>query len=387
MKRLFGPVLAAALAIGSTAAPADTIKVGVIAPLSGPFAQMGRAFEHGVATYQALYGTQAGDHEVEFIWKDSGGVNPDKSRSLAQELLIREKVDYLAGFGFTPNALAVATLMNQSDTPTVIFNAATSLITAESPLYLRTSFTLAQVSAPMAEWAFGQGIRTVAITVSDYGPGIDAEVAFKARFEELGGTVVKSIRMPLSTADFTPFLLSVREEAPDGVFVFVPGGPTTFAYTKAYTENGMREAGITFLGTGETEEANLQQLGDAVLGLHTAYHYSAAHPSELNARMIETANELFDAPLISFPTVGAFDGAHIIYRMVAAEGADGPAAVEAVKGMAWESPRGPLMMDPETRTIIQNVYIREVIRNAETGLLENVEQGVIATVGDLGWAR
>lgn len=387
MKFLSGTIVATALTFGTAAAMADTIKVGVIAPLSGPYASMGQAFEQGVAAYQAQHGTMAGDHEVEFLWKDSGGIDPDRSRNLAQELLIRNKVDYLAGFGFTPNALAVAGLMDQSKTPTVIFNAATSMITAESPLFLRTSFTLAQVSAPMAEWAYGQGIRTVATTVSDYGPGIDAELAFKARFEELGGTVIKSIRMPLSTADFTPFLLSVKEEAPDGVFVFVPGGPTTFAYTKAYTENGLREAGITFLGTGETEEANLQQLGDTALGLHTAYHYSAAHPSELNAKLIATLNELFDAPVASFPTVGAYDGTHVLYKMIEAAGGDGPAGVEAVSGMEWESPRGPLVLDPETQSIIQNVYIREVIRNPDTGLLENVEQGVIATVGDLGWQK
>ena len=364
---------------------ADTIKVGVIAPFSGPFAQYGTQFQQAIEVYQSQHGTSAGDREITFIYKDVGGVNPDQSRSLAQELLIRDRVDYLAGFTFTPNAFAVAPIISQSETPTVIFNAATSAINKESEFFLRTSYTLWQVSAPMAEWAYAQGIRSVATTVTDYGPGIDAENGFKSAFEAKGGKVVDSIRMPLSTTDFTPFIQRVRDQAPDAVFAFLPGGPPTFTYTKTYNENGLRAAGIKFLGTAETEEVNLQGLGDMAIGLTTAYHYSGAHDSDMNRAFLSTLSEIHGDAVANWASVGAYDGVHLIYKMVEAAGSDGPAAVKAALDMAWESPRGPLKMDPQTRTVIQNVYIREVERNASTGLLENAEKGVIATVGDLGW--
>ena len=383
-----------ALGIGLLAAPmaagmagADTIKVGVIAPFSGPFAQYGIQYQQAIEVYQAQHGTEAGGHDIEFIYKDTGGVNPDQSRSLAQELLIKERVDYLAGFTFTPNALAVGPVITQSETPTVIFNAATSAINAESPFYLRTSYTLWQVTAPLAEWAWEQGIRTAVTTVSDYGPGIDAENAFKAAFEAKGGEVIDTIRMPLSTTDFTPFLQRVKDEAPNAVFTFLPGGPPTFTYTKTYNENGLKDAGITFLGTAETEETNLQGLGDLAVGLTTAYHYSGAHPSDENAAFLAKLEELHPGAVANWASVGAYDGVHLIYAMVEEAGSDGPAAVEFAKTLEWESPRGPLKMDPETRTVIQNVYIREVEKNAETGKLQNTEKGVIATVGDLGWTE
>lgn len=368
-------------------ASADTLKVGVIAPFSGPFALYGTQYQQAIAAYQSQHGKSAGGHDIEFIFKDSGGINPDQTRSLAQELLIRDKVDYLAGFTFTPNALAVAPLISQSETPTVIFNAATSSINRDSEFFLRTSFTLWQVSAPMAEWAYAKGMRTVVTTVTDYGPGIDAENGFKAAFEAKGGKVVNSVRMPLSTTDFTPFLQSVRAAAPDAVFVFVPGGPTTFAYTKTYNENGLREAGIEFLGTAETEESNLQSLGDAAIGLNTAYHYSAAHDSDENRKFLAAIAGLDNPAPVNWASVGAYDGVHLIYEMVKAAGSDGPAAVKHAKGLKWESPRGPLVMDPDSRTVVQNVYHRVVKRNAKTGLLENAETGVIATVGDLGWDK
>ncbi|RVV98875.1 ABC transporter substrate-binding protein [Mesobaculum littorinae] len=378
---------AAVSALAFSTAHADTIRVGVIAPFSGPFALYGTQYQQAIETYQAQHGTSVGEHEIEFVFKDVGGPNPDQARALAQELLIREKVDYLAGFTFTPNALAVAPLIEQSQTPTVIFNAATSSINRESEFFLRTSYTLWQVSEPLADWAYDQGIRTAITTVADYGPGIDAENAFRAAFEEKGGEVMDSIRMPLSTTDFTPFLQSVRDAAPDAVFAFLPGGPPTFTYTKTYNENGLRDAGIRFLGTAETEESNLQALGDQAIGLTTAYHYSEAHDTDANREFLAALREDHPDAVANWAMVGAYDGVHLIYHMVEAAGSDGPAAVESALGLEWESPRGPLTMDPETRTVVQNVYIREVERNAETGMLENAEKGMIATVGDLGWDR
>lgn len=384
--RIFRLSAAATLLLSTAVAgQAETIKVGVVAPFSGPFALYGKQFQEAIEVYQAQHGTTAGEHEVEFIYKDVGGPNPDQSRALTQELLIKDQVDYLAGYVFTPNALAVAPLLDQSETPLVIFNAATSAINAQSDFYLRTSYTLWQVSAPLAEWAYDQGIREVVTTVSDYGPGIDAENAFVAAFEEAGGTILDSIRMPLSTNDFTPFIQSIREQSPDALFTFLPGGPPTFGFTKSYNENGLRDEGIMFLGTAETEESNLQAFGDPAIGLTTAYHYSADHDSDLNREFIAKNTEMHPDSVTNWATIGAYDGTHVIYQMVENAGSDGPAAVERVLGMEWESPRGPLTMDPETRTVIQNVYIREVERDEESGLLVNREKGVIATVGDLGW--
>ncbi|TNY31459.1 ABC transporter substrate-binding protein [Pelagovum pacificum] len=374
-----------ALAVAGMAgtAGAEVIKVGVICPTSGPYAIYGKQFSEAVEAYQAIHGTEIDGNEIEFIYRDSGGVNPDQARSLAQELIIREGVEYLAGFTFTPNALAVAQIIDQSETPAVIFNAATSIITQESEFFVRPSFTLWQVSAPMAEWAHEQGITEVVTAVTDYGPGIDAETGFKAAFEAAGGTVVDSIRMPLDTTDFAPFMQRVRDEAPDAVFAFLPAGPSTFAFVKAYNENDLRGAGIEFLGTGETDETTLDSLGDAALGLRTSYHYSPAHESPENEEFIGKLMELHPDAVPNFASVQAYDGAHVIYEMIRAAGTDGPAAIEAVKGLEWTSPRGPVSIDPETRHITQNVYIREVAKDDEGNLI-NREFETIEAVPDLG---
>ncbi|WP_234992297.1 ABC transporter substrate-binding protein [Roseisalinus antarcticus] len=385
MKPILHACIAAVLAVATTSgiARADEIKVGVIVPASGPFATYGKQFSEAIAAYQEINGTTVGDHTIEFIYRDSGGPNPDQARALAQELIIREQVDYLGGFVFTPNALAVAQLIEQSQTPTVIFNAATSIITEESDFFVRPSFTLWQVSAPMAEWALANGITTVVTAVSDYGPGIDAETGFTAAFEAGGGTIADSIRMPLATTDFAPFMQRVRDEAPDAVFAFLPVGPTTFGFVKAYNENDLRGAGIEFLGTGETDETTLEALGDAALGLTTAYHYSSAHESPENALFLSTLARLYPDAVANFASVQAYDGAHVIYEMVRAAGTDGPAAIEAVKGMSWMSPRGPVTIDPDTRHVTQNVYIR-VVDKDEAGNLINREFETVEQVPDLG---
>ena len=382
MKKIL-TILTLTASLFSTSTIADTIKVGVIAPFSGPYAIYGKQYQEAIEVYVSQNGSKSGEYEIEFIYKDVGGISPDKSKSLAQELIIRDQVDYLAGFTFTPNALAVASLIQKSKTPTVIFNAATSVINQKSDYFSRTSFTLWQVSSPLAQWAYGQGIRTVVISVADYGPGLDAENAFKSRFEELGGKILDSIHMPLSTTDFTPFIQSIKDKQPDALFAFIPAGPPTFAYTKAYSENGLNEVGIKFLGTGETEEVNLQALGDAAIGLNTAYHYSSDHDSELNHAFLAKLEELHPGSIANFASVGAYDGTHLIYEMVKNAGKDSAAAMESIKGFAWESPRGAVMIDPETRHILQNVYIRRVEKNSD-GLLVNKEFKSYDLIPDLG---
>ena len=373
-------VLTSALAV---TVRADTIKVGVIASFSGPNAIWGKQFKEAIDVYQAQNGKTVGGHTVEFIYKDLPSPNPDASKALAQELLIKDQVKFIGGFNFTPDALAVASLATQAKVPTVIFNAATSVITQKSDYFVRSSFTLWQVSVPLANWAYDNGARKVITAVADYGPGIDGETAFKSAFTKKGGTIVESIRMPLATNDFAPFMQRIKDSGANAVYAFLPAGPQTFAFTKAYNENGLRAAGITFYGTGETDETTLDALGDAAIGLTTAYHYSGSHESPENAAFVAKLAEMFPGSRANLASVGAYDGTHLIYKMIEKAGTDGAKGIDAVKGLAWTSPRGPVSIDPVTRHITQNVYMRKVAKDAK-GVLINKEFDTIKSVPDLG---
>ncbi len=384
---LMGVALAALLAGVGSGAAADVVKVGVVASFSGPFAMYGKQFKDAIDAYVAEHGTKAGDHEVQFIFKDDGGPNPDQAKALTQELLVKDKVNYLAGYVFTPNALAVAPLIDQAQVPTVIFNAATSIITTKSPYFIRTSFTTPQVAAPLADWAIAQGIKTVVTSVTDYGPGIDAEKGFTKEFEAKGGKVLDAIRMPIQTTDFGPFMQRIKAAAPNALFTFIPAGPPAFAFVKSYADNGMAAAGIKFLGTGDLDdETTLQTLGDAALGIHTSFPYSAAHDSALNAKFQADLAKVDPGAVANFASVGAYDGTEALYRMIAAGGTDPDKAMKAVLGASWESPRGPITIDPKTRHVTQNIYIRVVERDA-SGKLINKEIETIPNVPDLGLAN
>ncbi|UXN57374.1 ABC transporter substrate-binding protein [Phyllobacterium zundukense] len=377
-------VASAAFFTAGTLAQAETIKVGVIATFSGPNAIWGKQFREAIDVYVAQHGDEVGGHKIQFIYKDVGGPNADASKAAAQELLVREGVKYLAGFDFTPNAVAVAPLTKQAKVPAVIFNAGTSSINKQSEFFLRTSFTLAQLAQPAAEWAAKNGSKKVITAVSDYNPGIDAETAFAASFEKNGGTVLEKIRMPLQTNDFAPFLQRIKNSGADTVFTFLPVGPATFAFTKAYNENGLKAAGVSFIGNGETDETTLDALGDQAIGLVTAYHYSDVHESGLNKSFVAKLKELHPGSRANMASVGAYDGAELIYRMIKAAGTDGTKAIEAAKGMEWESPRGPVKMDPVSRTVVQNVYLRRVEKGAD-GKLVNREFATVPNVPDLGF--
>jgi branched-chain amino acid transport system substrate-binding protein len=386
MKRFLRTSALAGLAVTTmaVAAAADTIKVGVLAPFSGPMAVWGQQFKNAIDVYVAQHGTKAGPHTVEFIYKDAGFGSPEVAKALAQELLVKDKVNYLAGFVFTPDAMAVAPLINKSKTPTVIFNAGLSEIPAKSPYFVRVGFTLGQVAVPMAEWAWKQGIRKVVIAVSDFGPGHDGEKAFGDAFKAKGGEIVDSIRMPLQTTDFAPFMQRIKDRQPNAVFTFLPAGPTTYAFTKAYNENGLAKAGIRFLGTGETDETTLKALGDAAIGINTSYFYSPAHKSKMNETFLAKLAELHPGAIANFASVEAYDGAHMIYEMVKAAGADADKAMAFAKTMKWESPRGPVSIEPNSRHITQNVYIRVVEKDAG-GKLINREIETFAAQPDYGW--
>ncbi len=379
---------AAALLMGS-GAYAETIKVGVVGPFSGPFALQGKNFKAGIDAYMATNGNKVGDNTVEIIYRDLPAADPARSKSLAQELVVKEKVQYLAGFYFTPDAMAVTPILKQANTPLVVMNAATSAIVTKSPLVVRTSFTTWQTSTPMAQVAFDKGVKKIISVVSDYGPGVDAENAFKAGFEKAGGEVVEAIRMPLATNDFSPIMQRIKDSGAQGVFAFLPSGPTTLGFVKAYNENGLKGANIQLFAPGDlTQESDLPALGDAALGMLTTFHYAVSHDSPENKAFVEAAGKAIGNPAeLTFPAVGAYDGMHVIYKMIEATGGkqDAQKAVDAVKGLAWTSPRGPVSIDPESRHITQNIYLREVAKG-DDGKFINKEIQTFEKQGDPGLA-
>jgi branched-chain amino acid transport system substrate-binding protein len=378
----------AAIIMGS-AAHADTIKVGVVGPFSGPFALQGKNFKAGIDAYMAVNGTTVGDDTIEVIYRDLPAPDPAQSKALAQELVVKERVQYLTGFYFTPDAMAVTPILKQANVPLVIMNAATSAIVTKSPFVVRTSFTTWQTSTPIAKVAHEAGVAKVISVVSDYGPGVDAENAFKAAFEKEGGQVVEAIRIPLSTNDFSPIMQRIKDSGAQGVFAFLPSGPTTLGFVKAYNENGLKGAGIKFFAPGDlTQESDLPALGEAALGIQTTFHYAVSHDSPENKAFVAAASKAIGNPAeLSFPSVGAFDGMNVIYKMIEATGGeqDAEKAVDAVKGLSWTSPRGPVSIDPESRHITQNIYLREVTK-ADDGTYYNKEIQTFEKQGDPGLA-
>jgi branched-chain amino acid transport system substrate-binding protein len=388
-KRILGAALALSLGLAS-AATADTIKIGIIGPFSGPFALQGKNFQAGVEAWQTVNGKSVAGHDLEIIYRDLPAANPQQARALAQELVVRDKVQYLGGVYFTPDALAITPILKQANVPLVIFNAATSAIMEQSPYVVRTSFTTAQTTTPLGQAAVERGIKKVITAVSDYGPGIDAENAFKKAFGAAGGTVVESVRMPMQTNDFAPIMQRVKDSGADGLFAFLPSGPTTLGFVKAFNDNGLKAAGIKFIAPGDlTQESDLPALGNAALGIVTGFHYAVSHDSPENKTFVAAAVKALGNPdELSFPAVGAYDGMHVIAKMIAATGGkqDAEKAVSAVKGLAWTSPRGPVSIDASTRHITQTIYLREVAADA-SGKLVNKEIASFANQGDPGLAK
>ena len=369
MTRLRKAVLGLTALLGALAvhpAFADTIKVGVIGPFSGPFGLYGKNFKAGIEAWQDVNGKSVKGHDVEFVYRDLEGIDPAKAKTLAQELIVKDKVQYLAGAYFTPDAMAIATVVDQGKTPFVVMNAATSAITEKSPLVVRTSFTLWQNTVPAAKIALERGLKKMVIAVSDYGPGLDAEAAFKKTFEAGGGTIADAIRMPVKTTDFGPIMQRVKDTGADGVFAFLPSGPPTLGFVKAFIDNGLKDSGKKLITTGDlTLEPDLPALGDAGLGIISTYHYANSHDSPENKAFLAALKKtgLPDNEAV-MTSVAAYDGARLIYRMIeATDGKQEPQkAVDAVKGYAWTSPRGPVSIDPKTRHIRQTIYERIVAK-------------------------
>ena len=377
--------LAAGVLAASAAAQAKDLTVGLIVPMSGPFAAHGKQITHGIDLYLAEHQQTLGGRKVKLIIKDDTGIAPAVAKRLAQELLVKDKVDILAGFTLTPNAFSVAPLATEAKVPMVVLNAATSSITEKSPNIVRVSMTLPQDTAPMAQWAYANGIKKVYTLVADYGPGHDAEAQFKKTFVALGGQIVGEVRTPVNTPDYAPFLQRIKDAKPDAVFLFVPNGEAGVALAKGYAERGLAAAGIKALATGDvTDEDVLDAMGDSALGMITSFHYSAVHDSPENKAFTAAYAKAFPKDRVNFVAAAGYDGMHLIDLALAKTqgGASAPAFMAAVKGMKWMSPRGPVEIDPQTRDIIQNVYIRKVQR--VNGVLQNVEFDTIKAAKDPG---
>jgi branched-chain amino acid transport system substrate-binding protein len=352
---------AAAIVFSNPALAADPLKIGLILPLTGPFASTGKQIEAAARLYIARNGDTVAGRKVELIVKDDTGA-PEATKRIAQEMILQDHVNVLAGFGLTPLAMAAAPVATEAKVPMIVMAAATSIIPTRSPYIVRSGFALPQVTAPMADWAAKNKIKRVVTLVTDYGPGIDAEKTFVKRFTEAGGTVVESIRAPLQNPDFAPFLQRIKDAKPDALFVFVPSGQGT-AVMKQFQDRGLAAAGIALIGTGDVVDDDiLDAIGAPALGVVTSFHYSAAHPSAENKAYVDAFMKANNGMRPNFHSVGGYDGMHLIYQAVKKTGgsSDGTMLVEAMKGMTWMSPRGQVTIDPATRDVVQTVYIRKV---------------------------
>jgi branched-chain amino acid transport system substrate-binding protein len=372
----------------SPAGAQDTVKIGLIMAYSGQFADTAAQMDSGIKLYMKQKGDTVAGKKIELIRKDTGGPNPDVAKRLAQELVVRDGVDILAGFTLTPEALAASDVSAQAKKFMVIMNAATSIITTKSDYSARTSMTLPMVGETLGSWAAKNGTKKAYTMVSDFGPGHDAEGAFQRAFKAAGGEIIGSVRMPVANPDFSAFVQRAKDLNPEAIFVFVPGGAQPAALGKSFAERGIDATKIRILGTGEvTDENAVKSMGDAALGIITAWHYDYNHPSKMNQDFVKAYNDEFKRNP-DFFAVGGYDGMHLIYEALKKAGGktDADSLIAAAKGMKWESPRGQIMIDPETRDIVQTIYIRRVEKkgnnlvNTEFDKVDNVKDPVKAAM-------
>ena len=376
---------ALALLVAVTAQAAD-LKIGLVLPMTGPFASHGKQITNGIKLYLAQNGDTIAGRKVQLILKDDApGTAGDVSKRHAQELVIQDNVDILAGFSLTPEAFAVAPVATEAKKPMVVMNAATSSITTKSNYIVRTSMTLPQVTAPIASWAAKNKIKKVFTIVADYGPGHDAEGQFKKTFTAAGGEIVGEVRVPLANPDFAPYLQKVKDNKPDAVFLFVPNGEMCITFMKGFQERGLAQAGIRLIATGDLlDEDVLDAIGDSALGVINAFHYAEAHKSPENKAYTEAYAKAYPKDRPNFMSVAGYDGMRLIAETLKKTGGDADAEkfIAAARGMKWISPRGPVEIDPATRDIVQTVYIRKVEKVG--GKLQNIEFDQVAEFKDPG---
>ncbi len=385
-KRLLATLCVSAMSIVSTAVlAAEPLKIGLVLPMSGPFASYGKQIEHGVRLYLAQSGGVFSGRKVEILIKDDTGVAPELSRRAAQEFVVKNKVDLLGGFGLTPSAFAAAAIATEAKVPMIVMNAATSAITTKSNYIVRVSHTLPQLTAPMATWAAKNNIKKVFTLVADFGPGIDAETQFKKTFTAAGGELVGEVRTPVMNPDFAPFLQKIKDVKPEAVFLFLPPGEQTTAFMKGFIERDLAKAGIRIIATGDlTSEDMLEGMGDSALGIVNSFHYSEVHNSAENKSYVSAYYKAYPNDRPNFMSVAGFDGMQLIAKALEKTGGDSSADkfLAAAKGLSWTSPRGPISIDPQTRDIVQTIYIRKVEKIS--GKLQNVEFESVANFKDPG---
>ena len=379
-------VLAATAGALSPASAQQTIKIGLILPYSGQFADPGTQADNGIKLYMQQHGDTVAGKKIEIIRKDTGGIAPDVAKRLAQELVVRDKVDILAGFSLTPNALAAADVSAQAKKFMVVMNAAASIVTTKSPYMARVSFTLPQLNEPLGIWAYKNGVRKVYSMVADFAAGHDAEAAFHGAFKAAGGEIIGAVRYPVNNPDFSAFVQRAKDMNPEAIFIFVPGGAQSPAIAKALADRGVDPTKTKVMAQLElTDEQALKSMGDTALGIITSAHYDYKHASARNNEFVAAFNAAFKRNP-DFFAVQAYDGMHLIYESLKKTNAntDGDALIGAAKGMAWESPRGAISIDPATRDIVQTVYMRRVEKvggelvNVEFDKMENVKGPVKA---------
>ncbi|MFZ0527957.1 MAG: ABC transporter substrate-binding protein [Xanthobacteraceae bacterium] len=379
--------LMAATTFGGAASAQDSVKVGIINEYSGQFADTGMQIDNGIKLYVKQHGDTVAGKKIEFIRKDTGGMAPDVSKRLAQEVIVRDHADILAGFSLTPNALAAADVSAEAKKFMVVMNAATAIITTKSPYIARTSSTTPQLNYTLGVWAAKNGIKTVYTMVSDYGPGIDAETWFQTGFKEGGGQIIGSVRFPVGNPDFSAFVQAAKDAHPDAIYIWIPGGAQPGAVGKALAERGIDVTKTKVLGQDALgAETALKSMGNAAIGIITVADYDFNHDSPLNHEFVKAFNDEFHRNP-DFFAVGGYDGTRLIYEALKKTGgkADGDSLIAAAKGMGWESPRGPISIDPETRDIVQTVYIRRVEKVGDE--LRNVEFDSVPNVKDPAKAR
>jgi branched-chain amino acid transport system substrate-binding protein len=372
-KSLAAAAIAAAALWSTTALAQETVKIGVILPYSGPFADAANQLQAGIDLYIAKHGDTVAGKKIELIKKDTGGPAPDVAQRLAQELVVRDGADIIAGFALTPEALGAAPVATEAKKFMVVMNAATSIVTEQSPYIARTSVTIPQVNTAFGKWAFEQGVKQAYTLVADYGPGHDAEKSFAAGFTGAGGTIVGADRTPVANPDFSAFVQRVKDANPEAVYIFVPGGAQPAAIGKALVDRGLAPPATKIFAQGElTHPEALESMGATAKGIITTFHYTLERDDPLNNEFVkgyQDANKGRNPDLFS---IGGYDGMHLIYEALKKTNGDasGDALIEAAKGMSWQSPRGPMSIDPETRDVVQTVYIREV--QEVNGKLQNV---------------
>ena len=356
-------ILAAAVAAAFPAYAQQTIKIGLILSSSGQFADAAVQLDNGIKTYMKQHGDTVAGRKIEIIRRDTGGVAPDVSKRLSQELVVRDKVDMLAGYVLTPNAMAGGDVSAEAKKFMVVMNAATSVVITKSPYMIRTSVTLPQVMETFGTWAATKGgLKESYTMVTDYGPGHDSENAFASAFKAAGGKIVGSVRFPVANPDFTAFVQRAKDIGPQSIYIFIPGGAQPAALGKAFAERGIDKNKTRILGSGETTaEAAVKAMGDNALGIITAWHYDYKLDNPLNRRFVKDFNDMHGRNP-DFFSIGGYDGMHAIYETLKKTGGktDGDTLIQAAKGLKWESPRGPMSIDPETRDVVQTVYIRRV---------------------------